>query len=102
MSREINRACVAWSFAAMAALALSTACAREPGDAGTATTASDPAVPGASAATAPRMVVHKTPTCGCCSLWVAHLRESGFKVRVTDLDDLGDIRREWKVPPKMA
>lgn len=98
MSRAINRACVAWSFAAMAALALSTACAREPGDAGTATTASDPAVPGASAATAPRMVVHKTPTCGCCGLWVEHIRQAGFRVEVRDTEDLHPVKVRLGVP----
>jgi len=56
----------------------------------------------AAQADLPEVVVYKTPTCGCCSLWVAHLRDAGFKVRVTDRDDLGDIRREWKVPAKMA
>ncbi len=50
----------------------------------------------------PEIVVYKTPTCGCCSLWVDHLRAAGFRVRTTDLDDLSPIRRDWKVPSKLA
>jgi hypothetical protein len=30
-------------------------------------------------------VVYKTPTCGCCSLWVEHLRKNGFQVEVHDV-----------------
>ena len=32
----------------------------------------------------PTVVVTKDPTCGCCEKWVAHLRESGFTVVVTE------------------
>jgi hypothetical protein len=56
----------------------------------------------AAQADLPEVVVYKTPTCGCCSKWVAHLRAAGFKVSTTDLEDLGAIRRDWKVPPKLA
>ena len=24
------------------------------------------------------IVVYKTPTCGCCALWVEHMRQNGF------------------------
>ena len=27
----------------------------------------------------------KSPTCGCCSLWVEHMRKEGFTVEVEDL-----------------
>ena len=33
------------------------------------------------------MEVYKSPTCGCCSKWVEHVRQAGFTVTVTDLDD---------------
>lgn len=50
----------------------------------------------------PEVVVYKTPTCGCCSKWIAHLRAAGFTVRATDLEDLEPIRRDWKVPRTLA
>ena len=38
--------------------------------------------------TAPPVVeVYKSPTCGCCSKWIDHLAEEGFKVRVKDVPD---------------
>lgn len=32
----------------------------------------------------PTVAVTKDPTCGCCEKWIAHLRESGFTVAVTE------------------
>jgi hypothetical protein len=34
----------------------------------------------------PVVEVVKSPTCGCCSLWVAHLEDAGFQVKVRDVD----------------
>ncbi|MBQ0796215.1 hypothetical protein [Zhongshania sp.] len=28
----------------------------------------------------PTAMVYKSPTCGCCTKWVDHLRENGFEV----------------------
>ena len=42
--------------------------------------------------------VFKTPTCGCCSQWVEHMRKNGFTVRTTDLNDLTGIKKSRGVP----
>ncbi|TXH66835.1 MAG: DUF411 domain-containing protein [Lysobacteraceae bacterium] len=44
------------------------------------------------------MVVHKSPTCGCCGAWVEHMRAAGFSVEVRDTDDLGPIKEALGVP----
>jgi hypothetical protein len=31
------------------------------------------------------MVVYKTPTCGCCAMWVEHMRQNGFQPEVHDV-----------------
>lgn len=51
-------------------------------------------------AQAPTVEVYKSPTCGCCSKWVAHLQQNGFTVRVTDLDDtaLDALKTKRSVP----
>jgi hypothetical protein len=46
----------------------------------------------------PLVEVFKTPTCGCCSLWVEHMRTNGFTVRTNDLADLTDIKKSRGVP----
>lgn len=42
--------------------------------------------------------VYKSPTCGCCSDWVDHLRENGFSVEVHNLRNMNPIKMEFGVP----
>jgi len=42
--------------------------------------------------------VYKDPTCGCCALWVEHLRKAGFTATVTDVDDMAAIKAKHGVP----
>ena len=44
------------------------------------------------------LTVWKTPTCGCCSKWVEHMRAAGFTPKVTDLTDVTPIKRKHGVP----
>ncbi|HKK27160.1 MAG TPA: DUF411 domain-containing protein [Gemmatimonadota bacterium] len=37
-------------------------------------------------ATGPVVEVVKSPTCGCCEMWVDHMRDAGFRVKVRDVD----------------
>jgi len=53
----------------------------------------------ASASADPTTIqVYKTPTCGCCSKWIDHLREAGFEVEATDLPDLTAFKAMNGVP----
>lgn len=47
----------------------------------------------------PLVTVHKSPTCGCCTLWVEHLQHAGFPVQVVETDDLAPIKAQLGVPP---
>ena len=53
-------------------------------------------MPKAHAAT-PVLEVYKSPYCGCCGSWVTHMRDAGFKVRVTNLEDLDPIKAKFGV-----
>ena len=46
----------------------------------------------------PPIVAFKPPTCGCCALWVEHMRAAGFQVEVKDTQDMGAIKAEAGVP----
>jgi hypothetical protein len=46
------------------------------------------------------VAVYKTPTCGCCSLWVKHLEQHGFTTKVTDMASLEDVKAANHVPPQ--
>lgn len=44
------------------------------------------------------MVVHKNANCGCCVVWIEHMRKAGFAVEVHDHDDMGPIKARNGVP----
>ena len=52
----------------------------------------------AAAQGGPLVEVWRDPNCGCCSGWVAHMREAGFTVRETVLPALGPVRRMLGTP----
>jgi hypothetical protein len=50
------------------------------------------------AAAKPAITVYKSATCGCCALWVTHLKDNGFPTRAEDVDDLGSVKKKHGVP----
>ena len=46
----------------------------------------------------PAVQMHKTPGCGCCTLWADHLRRHGFQVSVVESADLDAVRKRLGVP----
>ncbi len=46
----------------------------------------------------PPMTVYKSPTCGCCKLWVDHMQKNGFKISVIETEDLNPIKLKLGVP----
>ena len=48
----------------------------------------------------PAVQVYKDPTCGCCALWVEHLRKAGFTATVTDVEDMTAVKTKHGVPQR--
>ena len=48
------------------------------------------------------ITIYKTPACGCCKAWVAHLSKYGFAPTVHDLDDLTEVKSSLGVPRALA
>lgn len=92
-----GRTAAALLLGAVAALAACSAGSTPPPQPATAAMpAHSPAPPADAASTL--MVVHKNPHCGCCVLWIDHMREAGFTVEVRDHDDMGPIKQRVGVP----
>lgn len=36
--------------------------------------------------------VYKSPTCGCCTAWVDHLKSNGFDVEATETNDMNRVK----------
>ena len=64
--------------------------------------AEQPPSASAEADTAQLVTVYKTESCGCCKLWVRHLENSGFKVSVHNMEDLGAVKERVGVPYAMG
>src|SRR5687768_18606695 len=45
--------------------------------------------------------VFKSPTCGCCANWVKHLEVAGFATKVTNVDDMTEVKTKYGVPGRM-
>lgn len=100
------------TIGAMTSLVALSACARAPGPASPAATTeatteipateTGPATPAPVAPAVdpalPLVVVHKNESCGCCGLWVEHLRTAGFQVEVRNVDNLDPVKSSLGVP----
>lgn len=50
----------------------------------------------------PSMTVYKSPTCGCCSKWVEHMKANGYAVTTLDVDDIMVPMKTYGVPESAA
>ena len=50
----------------------------------------------------PRVEVFKSPTCGCCTAWIAHLRQNGFEVVSHNVTDVPEQRKKLGMPETSA
>ncbi len=47
------------------------------------------------------ITVYKDPDCGCCEGWIAYLRESGYKVKAVNSNDMSAIKKRLGVPDQL-
>ena len=50
----------------------------------------------------PIVTVYKTPTCGCCSKWVDHMKANGFRVVTQDMNDVTPHKQRLGLPVGMG
>ena len=102
----------AWRAAVLAAPLLLLAACSGGETADSADAAPLPAVPTADAAPAaapatpvangaPVVTVYKSPSCGCCKAWVAHLQENGFAVVERDTSDVHPVKAAHGLPGEL-
>lgn len=46
------------------------------------------------------LLVHKTPTCGCCKMWVEHLKRNGLEANTQDHENLDEIKKMYGIKPQ--
>jgi hypothetical protein len=77
-----------WSLSAIAAGLIVSACSI--------------ANPGGQSAIAAELTVFRSPTCGCCSLWIDHMEQAGFTVRDEVTEDMTAVKQEYGLPQNLA
>jgi len=48
------------------------------------------------------ITVYKSPTCGCCTKWIDHLEQNGFKVKALNVKDVVPYKIQSGVTPELA
>lgn len=49
-----------------------------------------------------KMMVFKSPTCGCCGEWVHIMKNSGFEVTVENVEEMEGVKRMVSIPENLA
>ncbi len=49
----------------------------------------------------PKVVVYKSPNCGCCTQHSAYMRQKGFSVDVKIINDIDSIKKKFKIARNM-
>jgi len=91
---------VIWRLSTIVLIVGAAACGRTPApeSAASAAASANTDVRQAEHSTYPHVIAYRSPTCGCCELWVEHMRAAGFKVEIKNTDDIGAIKAEAGVP----
>ena len=48
------------------------------------------------------LTVFRSPTCGCCGLWIEHMEAAGFTVKDNVTEDMTAIKEQYGVPANLA
>ena len=48
-----------------------------------------------------KMMVFKSPTCGCCGEWVKIMKDAGFELTVRNVEEMDSIKKMASIPDEM-
>ena len=48
------------------------------------------------------MTVYRSPTCGCCGVWVDHAQKHSFKIEDIKTDEMEALKQKHNIPPELA
>ncbi len=59
------------------------------------------ALPSQAGEPLPSLKVYKSATCGCCSAWIDHAKDKGFKVEAFNVADMNAVKAQYGVAPEL-
>ena len=48
------------------------------------------------------MTVYRSPSCGCCGVWVEHAKKHGFKIEDIKTEEMEALKQKHNVPAELA
>ncbi len=48
------------------------------------------------------VTVFRSPTCGCCGLWIEHMQAAGFEVKDEITEDMTAVKQQYGIPTSLA
>ena len=48
------------------------------------------------------ITVYRSPSCGCCGIWIEHMKKHGFQITDIKTDDIEAIKQQHNVPANLA
>ncbi len=49
-----------------------------------------------------QMTVYRSPSCGCCGGWIAHMKKHGFEITDIKTDNIEAIKQKYNLPQDLA
>ena len=48
------------------------------------------------------MTVYRSPSCGCCGVWVEHAKKHGFQIKDIKTEEMEALKQKYKIPTELA
>ncbi len=48
------------------------------------------------------MTVYRSPSCGCCGIWIEHAKKHGFQITDIKTDNIEAIKQQYNIPADLA
>ena len=48
------------------------------------------------------MTVYRSPSCGCCGVWVEHAKKHGFRIEELKTESMEALKQKYNVPSELA
>ena len=48
------------------------------------------------------MIVYRSPSCGCCGVWVEHAKKHGFRIKDIKTESIEALKQQYNVPPELV
>ncbi|MBI5622010.1 hypothetical protein HY933_04065 [Candidatus Falkowbacteria bacterium] len=61
-----------------------------------------PPADGNQANAAMKVVLYKSPTCGCCGNYVGYLKSKKYDIEIKNVDDINTVKAEYSIPAGLS